>query len=179
VLLSFSRTIPGGGLDTVAEHDGLHIRPGCAEDAKELHALALVAFAGFPGHWHADSRLRKADADELYGRWAADLAKRTDANETLLVAQTDAGEVTGFLAVARDEGGGWNVPLTGVHPRHRGKGTLRHLLVAASSRLARQDSSSLRYETQLTNWPAINVVSRCGFVPTDSRMTFHLWTDLA
>ena len=50
------------------------------------------------------------------------------------------------------------------------------MLLTAMHDLATSDDVALDYETQLTNRAAISTVSRCGLVPSISRLTFHLWT---
>ncbi len=176
VLVSLSGTIPMGGLSGASSDGGLAIRAGRADDAAAMRAVALEAFDGFSGHWHADSRLDAARATELYARWAGDLARRPAALGSVLIAESPVGEVAGFLALEQDSPADWHVPLTAVHPRFRGRGTLRDMLGAASTTIAAHGSVRFRYDTQLTNWPAMRVVSRCGFIPGEAQMTFHLWT---
>ena len=173
--MTFERTVPLGGLKDDAVTNGCVVRDGNTDDAQALHQLAVDAFVGFAGHWHADRRLSGTLADELYGRWASDLALRPQEGSILLVATDGQRELAGFLAVAPDQIGGWSVPLTAVHPRFRGRGILRQLLIAATARIGRTTPVVFRYETQLTNWPAIRVVTHLGFIPVSSRMTFHIW----
>ena len=176
VLVTLERAIPLGGLVADPAAGALIVREGRLSDASQLHQLAVQAFSGFHGHWHADPKLSKSGADELYALWASDLATRPTPGSILLVAQSDDREMAAFLAVAPDPAGTWSVPLTGVHPRHRGRGVLRQLLIEASRRIAEAAPAILHYETQLTNWPALRTVSRLDFVPVASRMTFHLWS---
>lgn len=181
VLVTYTRTVGPGGLLTWFEDEPgatvAHVRDAVASDGERLHALATHAFAGSSGHWHADARLRQQDASELYGRWAADLVSRASASAPLLVAESPRGVVGGFLALSKDEAGGWHVPLTAVDVDHRGKGLLRRMMYAASARIAISEPVRFHYETQLTNWAASHVVTSCGFAPVASRLTFHLWTD--
>ncbi len=181
VLVTYTRTVgPGGLLTWFDDEPGAtvaYVRDAVPSDGDVLHALAARAFAGSSGHWHADARLRQQDASELYGRWAADLVARASALGPVLVAESRRGVVGGFLALTKDEVGGWHVPLTAVDVDHRGQGLLRCMMYAASARIAISDPVRFHYETQLTNWAASHVVTSCGFTPMASRLTFHLWTD--
>jgi ribosomal protein S18 acetylase RimI-like enzyme len=177
VLLTFGRSLPSDEYPLPTWPVGWNLRTARPSDAPALAALATDAFRDFPGHWHADPRLERAYATELYSRWAADLALRNESADTMLIVEAAHSAIAGFLALARVQDGSWNVPLTAVHPDFRGDRLLERMLMSAQSIMANEVTRALHYETQLTNWPAIRVVSRCGFVPRSSRMTFHLWTD--
>jgi hypothetical protein len=51
------------------------------------------------------------------------------------------------------------------------------MLNAALGTVLAAGGLELQYETQLSNVPAIRVVSQLGFTPISSRFTLHLWTD--
>jgi ribosomal protein S18 acetylase RimI-like enzyme len=178
-LLTLTRTVTPADDVAVTWPAGLSPDVATVADADALHVLGKAAFAEFAGHWHADPRLDNTLATELYGRWAADLARHTTANAPVLLARTGDGKPCGFLALATDDDG-WHVPLTGVHPDCRGRGLLRALLQAAMAHIARAlpagGRTTFAYETQAVNWPALRVVTAAGFVPSAARMTFHLWT---
>lgn len=153
----------------------LLVRQAAPEDATALDALSHATFRGFQSHWHQDGRLAPDLADLLYVRWSIDLLRTATDRHPLLVAVSAADGIVGFLAVNAGDDGRWHVPLTGVHPNARGRRVLPALLQAAVHHVASKGGAALEYETQLTNLPALRAVVRCGFVPTSSRMTFHLW----
>ena len=154
-------------------------RNGTESDAAKLYELALGSFQDFVGHWHADTRINKELADRLYAQWARDLAGRVSTENRLFVAEDSFGDLMGFIAFDRaiDKSGEvrWSIPLTAVASSYRGRGVFRAMLVEAMESISQDCSTNFDYETQLTNYPALRVVSRLGFLPSSSRLTFHLW----
>lgn len=178
VLQTFSKQIVSDPAAVAEQHALIESRVASASDAAILHALALEAFAGFGGHWHADERLPTRLADLLYARWSADLARDESGATRVIIAERN-GTAIGFLALERSGDARWRVPLTCVDPRHRGFGILRAMLDVASADLARCGGGWIDYETQITNVAALRAVSRAGFAPGTARLTFHLWKSAA
>lgn len=176
VLLTMSRSSPPRSVEAPSA-DGLVVRLGHARDAEALQALGALAFHDFVGHWHADTRTSGPLANAVYARWAAELARSASMERPMLVAATPDGQLVGFLALASTQVSKWHVPLAGVNPRYRGQGILAALLDSGVREVARLGDVHLDYETQLSNRAALRAVARCGFIPSVSRLTFHLWTD--
>jgi GNAT superfamily N-acetyltransferase len=174
-LVTLGRQIPLGGLGA-EPLDVARLRLAGPNDEDALASLGLAAFSGYGGHWHSDLRLPSHLADELYARWARDLAKRAG-HEAPVVVSLDpvAGVITAFLALRATAVDRWDVVLTGVHPSSRGTGTLRKMLAYAARFLSRERAVRLTYETQLGNCAALRVVGSCGFSLESARLTFHLW----
>lgn len=152
------------------------IRAARADDESRIAGLASRAFKEFRGHWHLDQRLSPERSTELYARWAADLTRASGPRQLMFVAEDGAGDLSGFLALATDDGVTWHVPLTAVDPEHRGRGTLAQLLLSASRHLSATPGAVLHYETQIDNHAALRVLARFGFALEESRFTFHLWS---
>lgn len=177
VLVTMSRT-HAGVIEDFGPPDACHIRPGTSGDAALVHGVGTSSFRDFVGHWHADERIPVDLAGELYGRWAADLARASSKERPLWIAYLPGGEVIGFLGFEACGPLHWHVPLAGVLPAHRGRGVLRHLLshaIRQTSLRHQQEPTRYDYETQLSNVSALRSVAKCGLSPVASRLTFHLW----
>lgn len=172
-LLTLQRDSIAAGATAVGTR--AEMRMAMSSDADALHALSLQAFADFHGHWHNDDRLTASASTRLYAQWAADLSRSASESRPLILALDAHGAIAGFLALAQQRPGDWFVPLAAVAPPSRGRGLLRALLRHGVEVAERERLDSFHYETQLSNLPAIRVVSQNGFVPHSSRHTFHLW----
>lgn len=175
VLVTYESPLPVRKTHGETGGSDMRVRHATEADLPTLHDIACRAFDDFPGHWHTDTRLQRSSANELYGRWVADLTRNASPVAPLLVLESETGVLAGFLALAQEAAGRWNVPLTAVDPPFRGKGLLRRMLIEASNRIADAGAVHFAYETQLTNWAASRVVSSLGFSPSSARFTFHLW----
>ncbi len=155
--------------------EGFHIRAGHEKDATALHGIASRAFRLSSTHWHADSRLDSELSNELYGRWASALCQRSSEQSRLIVVERNR-VPCGFLAFGADDARRrWHVPLTAVAPDARGNGLLGAMLTHAIAQAARGPFDTFEYETQLSNDAAMRVISKMGFFPETSRLTYHLW----
>lgn len=152
------------------------VRRAVSEDATALGKLSDATFQGFQSHWHQDEQLARSLADRLYVQWSRDLLQASTGKNPLLVATNADNALVGFLALNSRTTTQWHVPLTGVHPDHRGMGTLSAMLDWAAHHIAEHGGGTFEYETQLTNLAALRAVARCGFALAHSRMTFHLWS---
>lgn len=176
VLLTMSQRF--GPTSSIQSNDarGVLVRASNADDVEQIRRIATRAFADFRGHWHSDALIPRDLADLLYARWAVDLARNNAPDARMFVATTPHDEVIGFLCLSAGSRDRWSVPLTAVDTAFRGRGVLRALLGFGSRELAAHRSIELQYETQLTNVNALRSVSRFGLVPSESRLTFHLWS---
>jgi GNAT superfamily N-acetyltransferase len=136
---------------------------------------ALTAIAAITGetirtsHLHADPRLPAARTRELYAAWARNDATHR-AQRTLLAR---AGrELIGYLTVLASPGAA-AIDLVAVTARWHGRGVGSALIAGfidwAGDRVA-------TVGTQADN-PALRLYARCGFVPTATHLTYHLWLD--
>lgn len=154
----------------------LTVRQAGPDDAEALADMAARSFRSGTTHWHSDPRLPRPLADDLYGRWAAALARNATVETPLFVAVARDASIAGFLALAPQGQHGWHVPLTAVSPDHRGRGILGTMLDVSALTCNRDGArQTLYYETQLTNSAALRAVSRRGLIIDSSRLTFHLW----
>ncbi len=152
------------------------VRRAQAMDADAISDVATRSFRSGTTHWHADPRLPAELADELYGRWAAALARSASDDTPVFVAETRERSIAGFLALEPQSPGAWHVPLTGVAPEFRGRGVLGAMLDASAMTCNRDGAQqTLYYATQLANHAALRAVSRRGLIVDSSRLTFHLW----
>ncbi len=159
-----------------AEQQRIELRAADVADAPAIARIAGLAFHDFKGHWHTDPRLSREHADTLYARWGADLGATLSHERPIAVAVDADNSVMGFVALNALGAGLWNVPLAAVDPGQQSRGVLRHLLWAIRAGFLTDGMRRLDYETQLTNVAALRSVARTGFVPSTSRLTFHLWT---
>lgn len=179
VLLTLERSVPSEpdpvGVRAFRNADAIGIRPAVSADTTALAGVAERCFDAFVGHWHADARLSPGLAQQLYVQWTRELVTRRSERTPLFVAVGSDDTAVAFLAFAPDRDG-WHVPLTAVDPAWRGQGLLVRLLATALDHVAAPNAGRVAYETQITNVAALRAVTRLGFLPATSRLTFHLWT---
>lgn len=151
------------------------VRPVRPDEAEAVGDLSARAFAGYNGHYHADSRLDRAACDAVYRDWAARSCLSRQVADEVLVAETD-GRTAGFITVKLwgDTGEG---PLYGVDPAAHGHGIGGALMSAAISWLKERGARRMVMSTQITNVPSQKVWVRLGFEPSHAEYTFHKWFD--
>ena len=122
-------------------------------------------------HLHADPRLPREATQALYAAWARnDLAGR--GARTLLAR--DGGDVIGYLAVVvRDATA--IIDLIAVRPAWHGRG-VGSALITSFAAWVREQGLAATVGTQAEN-PALRLYARCGFVATQTQLTYHLWLD--
>ena len=156
------------------EPDATSVRPFRAEDVSSVRDLAATAFEGYSGHYHADSRLDRAKADETYADWALRSCLSREVASEVLVAEHGR-ELVGFLTLrlnGMDEG---EIVLNGVAPAAQGRGVYPRLLHGAIVWARARGAARLVVSTQLTNHRAQRVWIRAGFEPDRAQYTFHVW----
>ncbi|MBI5670376.1 MAG: GNAT family N-acetyltransferase [Chloroflexi bacterium] len=158
-----------GGLNRVV------VRPARADEAETVGELAARAFAGYNGHYHADTRLDRAACDAVYRDWAVRSCLSQQVADKVLVAEAD-GRMAGFVTIKKrgDLGEG---PLYGVEPAAHGRGIGGALMAAAMMWLKQRGARRMEMSTQVTNVPSQKVWVRLGFEPAHAEYTFHKWFD--
>jgi hypothetical protein len=154
---------------------GYSTRIATAGDTAEVKRVAREIFRDYLGHYHADPRLAKSDADEVYASWAArSCVDEVVADAVVLIEKEDA-----IIALATVKMTGLREHeglLFGVSPLHRCKGLHASLIKLTEAWGAANKSEQMTYSTQVTNIAAQKVLSRHGFEPMGSYYTLHRWS---
>ncbi len=159
-----------------ADVGGVPVRPLRDGDADAVAAIARDSFAGYLGHYHADPRIDRAKADEVYVSWAYRSCVSRDVAHEVLIAD-DGAALLGFATLRRnapDEGEG---VLFGVAPAAQGRGIYRSFMIGGMNWCVAQGAARMVVSTQITNIAVQKVWTRLGFEPHKSYLTFHRWFD--
>jgi len=162
----------------VALADGYTTRLATAADADAVERLAGTTFAGYQGHYHADPRLARADADLVYSSWAANACRVAGVADAVVLIE-HAGHIVAFATLKTLDAGRFEGVLFGVHPDHQGKRRYQALMRLAQNWAAARALSAMVVSTQVTNLSVQKVWCRQGFEPSKSFYTFHKWFDPA
>jgi GNAT superfamily N-acetyltransferase len=149
------------------------LRPG---EASEVRRVAVGAFRGYFGHYHADPRLDRAKCDEAYASWAERSCLDRSAASKVLVAE-HGGRIAGFLTLLERGPEEQEIILNGVDPAFQRHGIYRALVLAAMAHARTDGAKRLSVSTQLINIGVQKTWTRLGFEPSRSYYTFHLWSD--
>lgn len=154
--------------------NGYRTRLATPDDAAELKRLAMNAFSGFFGHYHADLRLERDACDMVYGSWAANscLSKQI-ADDVLLIERGNV--IAGFLTLKCKGVDTVEIILNAVDPQCQGVGLYSALVGLAMNWTAERGLSKLIVSTQVTNLAPQKVWCRYGFEPHSSFYTLHKW----
>ncbi|HEX2686610.1 MAG TPA: GNAT family N-acetyltransferase [Kofleriaceae bacterium] len=154
---------------TIEHHDRL------ADPADVAAVAAISGEAIRTSHLHADPRLPAERTRALYAAWATnDVTGRA---QRTIVARAGR-ELIGYLAVVATPGTAM-IDLVAVAAAWRGRGAGASLLAGFIDWLgdrAGDPSLVATVGTQADN-PALRLYARCGFVPTATHVTYHLWLD--
>ncbi len=156
--------------------DGLVVRPVSPDEAAAIGQLAARTFEGYPGHYHADDRLDRRRADEVYISWAQRSCAVQDAAGAVLAAECN-GQLAGFISLRLVSASAAEVPLYGVDPAFQRQGVGRGLLIGGLRWSLDRGASTLHIATQIINTASQKVWVRLGFEPTHAYYTFHKWFD--
>lgn len=143
------------------------------DDADEVAAIAALAFHSYNGHYHADSRLDRADCDAVYTSWARSACQSPSPQNILLVSGAP-GSLTGFASFRRNADQG-ELSLYAVHPQHQGSGLGRRLVETGLQWTAEHGALEAVSWTQITNLASQRLWVKLGFSPAESFYTFHKW----
>ena len=149
------------------------IRPLRAGEESALEAIARDAFAGYPGHFHADPRLDRKACDEVYVSWARRCRDRSVADE-VLVAPVE-GRLAGFAALRLADPARGELVLGAVLSAFRGRGLYSEMTLAGMEWARARRAQHFTAVTHLTNLPAQRSWIHAGMLPVASSHTFHRW----
>lgn len=150
------------------------MRLAAPEDAQRLEALALETFHDYSGHYHADTRLKKEDCDQVYASWAANSCKEQKAADAVILLEQDD-EIAAFATQKILSKEGFDGILFGVAPAHRGKNLHLSLMKESQNWGLRNGYTRMVTSTQITNLAVQKNWCRLGFEPEKSYYTFHKW----
>jgi len=154
------------------------IRPIQKGEDKDIAEVALVAFRNHFGRFHADKRLARKGASELYARWAKN-AYRGYA-DIVFVAQLDK-RIVGYSV--------WKKPglaeellgirvgsygICGIHPDAHGMGIFKALTLAGMKWL-KGKADIIEGPTHVNNYPVQRGYATLMWQILDARHTFHKW----
>lgn len=172
VLLYFEKTLTSEG--TLILPESVRLRKAGPGDASSIGELASHVFKNYDGHYHADPRLSKDKADQVYSSWAeAACINPKVADEVLILEQKN--EIIGFSALKIVAPQTFDCSLLGVSPSVRREGLFRSLLQASMQWGGSRGLTTMEYSTQLTNVPAQRGLCKAGFLPVKSCYTLHKW----
>lgn len=153
------------------------IREGRTEDAGALEEIAVRAFGGFFGHYHADARLRRIDCNMVYSSWAANSLKSKAVADVVFVVENRE-TLVAFLTLKRRSGSEAEIILNAVDPAQQGKGIYAALVSSALNWAEEVGITNILVSTQVNNIAPQKVWCRYGFEPLKSFYTFHKWFNL-
>ncbi|MDA8454073.1 GNAT family N-acetyltransferase [Acidovorax sp. GBBC 3334] len=170
-LIYLSRFINAGDIQSNEEN----IRQATVSDADAVESIARSSFANYVGHYHADDRLPRNAADQIYPDWARRCVLVPSVADCVLVYEQDS-VIAGFAALKRLNPDCCDGMLFAVSPDCQKKGIFRALLQASCSWAEKQGAKEMEYSTQLRNAPALRGVMQSGFLIKKAAHTFHCWT---
>ncbi|WII71846.1 GNAT family N-acetyltransferase [Bdellovibrio sp. 22V] len=151
------------------------VRLATESDYEQISKVSSLAFKGYIGHYHADPRLSKEKADEVYVDWVKRSCHEKFLADAIYVTEEN-GQITSF-ATMKKEGSTAEGVLFGVHPEHQGKGIYRELIVASMIWAQKNACDEIKYSTQINNVAVQKVWTREGCEIHNSYYTFHYWAD--
>ena len=169
----------------------LRLRPATAADAAAIAALHTASWRdAYAAILDADFLAGPVEADRL-GVWEARL-RDPDPDQVVHVAQSEEGEVVGFVCAFRDADPEWGSLVGNLHvaPRMRGNGVGETLLRAAAALLAASgaqgglhlwvfeaNTAGLRFYERLGGRVVEQTVSRMAAAPGEISLRVH-WPTL-
>ncbi|HSS01801.1 MAG TPA: GNAT family N-acetyltransferase [Kofleriaceae bacterium] len=141
-------------------------------DPADISAIAEITAESIRrSHLHADPRLPSARTRELYAAWARnDVTGRA---QRTIAARID-GELIGYLAVLATPATAM-IDLVTVRSDWHGRGVGSRLIASFIEWIGDREIVAT-VGTQVDN-PALRLYASCGFVPTATHCTYHLWLD--
>lgn len=149
-------------------------RLATAADGDAVAALAARTFAGYMGHYHADARLARVDADLVYSSWAGNACGDRQLADAVILIEADD-RLAAFATVKLHDARQFEGVLFGVDPDDQGKRLYAALMQLAQQWGAARGCTQMLVSTQLTNLAVQKVWCRQGFEPSGSLYTLHKW----
>ena len=154
----------------------IHVRAMRPGEEEVVKAVALDAFRGYSGHYHADERLEREKCDEAYASWASrSCVSKSIAHEVLVMEANET--IVAFATLRRNSDEEGEGVLFGVSASTQGKGIYRLLMIGGMNWCLAQGARRMIVSTQITNLAVQRVWTRLGFEPTRAYYTFHKWFD--
>jgi hypothetical protein len=154
--------------------EGYSWRFANAEDANSVEHLSAKTFRGHAGHYHADSKLNKLDADLVYSSWAGNSCRDENFTGVVFLIFRNA-EIVAFLTMKKNDSDTCEIILNGVDPLHQRRGLYFSLISLAKNWALEQNMLRIIVSTQITNIAPQKVWSRQDFEPIKSFYTLHKW----
>ncbi len=154
----------------------LSVRKLQVEDTEQVRRVAIEAFKGYLGHYHADPRLDRGKCDETYASWAERSCIPKTCADEVLVAECSGG-VAGFATLRLNSPHEVEGLLFAVAPEWQRHGVCGSLMIQSLEWTAAQGAQSMIISTQVTNISMQKVWCRVGFEPSHSYYTLHKWFD--
>jgi len=152
------------------------IREARSEDVGGIAAVAARAFDNYGGHYHADSRLKREDADEVYRDWA--LRSCTDKGVADCVfAAWDNDAIVGFITTRRNSPSETESVLGAVVPGAQRRGILNALCVRALQWSLHIGARHSIASTRVSNIAPQKVLLRNRYEVLASCYVIHKWYD--
>lgn len=154
--------------------DGYSMRLSLPGDADRVGALAIQAFNGYLGHYHADSRLSKEDCDLVYSSWASDSCRSENIANSVILLEKNS-EIAAFATLKINNPNEIAGVLFGVSPAHRNKNLYSYLMCLSQNWGVINNFRQMLVSTQVTNTVVQKYWCRQGFEPYKSYYTLHKW----
>jgi len=149
------------------------VQPGEEEGVRQV---AVKAFLGYFGHYHAYSRLDRAACDKIYTSWAVRSCLSREVADDVLVANR-GDNIVGFISLKLNNNEEGEGRLFAVSPEVQGQGISRSLMVQAMEWFLSRGARRMIISTQITNIGVQKVWVRLGLEPAYAYHTFHKWFD--
>jgi GNAT superfamily N-acetyltransferase len=153
------------------------VRSHRSGEADAVRTVALRAFRGYLGHYHADARLDPAACDALYADWAYRSCGAASLDH-MLVAEVE-GRIAGFGSVRLVDSDEAIAVLGGVDPAFRESGVFSALVNGRLSWCKTQGAARIYSTTLATNTASQRAYIKAGLRPSHPAFTFHKWFDEA
>ncbi|MCC7518338.1 MAG: GNAT family N-acetyltransferase [Verrucomicrobiae bacterium] len=156
-----------------AETIDAELVPALPSDIEVLAGMGARLFT--TDRFHADRRIPRGAADALHADWAANCARGTAADVTLLATRggTPAGFHAWRILSFEGERAGATV-LIGTLPEHSGRGIARALLQEGLARMFAGGARTAWVRTEAANHPACGLYASCGFAPCSRFWYFRM-----
>lgn len=150
------------------------IRPFRPGEEDRVKAVAVQAFRGYLGHYHADPRLDPSKCDEVYASWAVQACLSAEPNHAVLVVEGEK-SLNGFATLRLNSPEQGEGVLFAVAPYAQGAGLYRSLMLHGIEWCRSKGAHSMVVSTQINNIAVQKVWSRLGFEIHKAVYTLHKW----